>query len=343
MPLGIAQSIFKNNTYIDVSTYNSIGYWSQTSLKQAGYQRNLRFDHDGTYPATYFYDYLPEYDNSAGQLDGIITNNKTHDSTGPYFLGVTASVWFRGFPSNVMSNSILYAEGSKPGSNVGLDFSIQINTSGITSGANVSTFSANPANFSDLYLDGKWHHIWIQWRGRANDITKNRIYIDGKDITTNPTAGQVPVGGEEMNNYGPRHHIGGAAGHGTNDMSVNSQHTLDMADLWVRYADETDYIPNRHWWYNDGYVNLGSDGTASGAPQPTLFVRVDNNDPDWASSETHIIQTGVGNVKYIVNGGYMTGGSFNDAGFIPSSPFEYNEAMGGQITVYKSSGPRYLI
>ena len=335
MPIGFAASILspRNNNLGSPIPTGSKGYWSQTSTINTGNQRNLRWDHGGVYPATYMYNYFPAYDNSLGQLNGIVTNNKINDSTGPYYLGVTASVWFRGFPSDVMSNSILYAEGPIPSSGATLDFRIQINTTGIYSGANNSTFSAEPTNFSNLYLDGVWHHIWVHWRGRANNISQNRIFIDGVDKTTGTTPGIVPAGGEEMNNYGPRHHIGGAAGHGTSPNSENSQTTLDIADLYVLFADETNYIPNKSYWYNNGYVNLGNDGTLSGAPQPTLFVSVDSTDPDWASSETHIIQTGIGNVDFIVNGGKLNDSSFNDVG----------DGGSGQLTVYKSGGPQYIL
>jgi hypothetical protein len=292
MPLGISQYILCNNENL------SFGYWEQTSVRGGGEQRSLRFT---------------ESSSSIGN-----TSN------------ATVSLWFRGTTSEYDEKFILYGAETNPISDN--NFIIDIRREGGEPAGIFAAFHldgyggdrimAAPANFEDLYLNNQWHHLFVQFRGQGDNFYEHsRIYIDGVDKTT-AFRGQEYPGNPTI---GTLHSFSGYLG--AYSGNVDTENTIDIAEIWVKYGDSDNYIPNIDWFYNNGKaVNLGNDGTASGAPAPHLYLHEDGSNYD--SSGEHLIQDGISSLDgYIVNGGTLTG------------TLSHVGDATGQITAYDTGGP----
>jgi hypothetical protein len=303
MSFGIARALFSSNiTGAAIGTSPYVGYWQQSSIRGAGQQRSLRFTE------------------SSAQI--------------PTTVNATVSLWFRGTISEYDEKFVLYDSQTNPtsGSSFGVDIQRQngeparIFSAFFSPGYGADSLVAAPAEFENLYLDNQWHHVFVQFRGESNDSSLSKIYIDGVDQTTRNCAGTYP--GKTV--IGPRHDFCGYKG--AYQGNVNTETTIDMADIWVKYGNSTNYIPNLSWWYNNGKaVELGNDGTLSGAPAPDIFIHEAGTGYDISGE--HLIQDGVSSLDgYIVNGGTMTG------------TLSHVGDNTGQITAYDTGGPpRYSL
>ena len=299
MPLGIGRSIFSYSDQIAESPVSSIGYWEQTSIRGIGQQRSLRFTE------------------SSAQISNTVN--------------ATVSLWFRGTISEFGEKFILYNTETNPASDNSFGLDLHQNDpvygTGIFVAFNSPPYGADaiqaaPAEFENLYLDNQWHHVFAQFRGASNNSSLSKIYIDGVDQTTRNCAGTYPT----QTTIGPRHNFCGYKG-AYGPGYVDSETTIDMAEIWVRYGDSTNYIPNISWWYNNGQaVDLGNDGTASGAPAPHLYIHEAGSEYD--SSGEHLIQDGISSLDgYIIDGGTLTG------------TLSHVGDATGQITAYANGGP----
>ena len=239
MPLGFARSVLTQAAAAAASTDR--GFWKQaTAVSVGGSNANTAY--------------------AQFTKTSAVTSNTRN---------ILISCWFQVTASDFDTgdNDLFVLVSNFQGNNSrwGVDFE---KAAGITffyadnNGVN-SISTGNLSNtFQSTYVDGDWHHFWGQIR--PGSTADNKIYLDGVDKTTNTsamtgnsiTADTVYTVGNRDDNLG----------------SIET--TAKFANCYVLHGDSTNYISNISYWYNSGYVDLGTDGTASGAPAPTFYITV---------------------------------------------------------------------
>ena len=51
---------------------------------------------------------------------------------------------------------------------------------------------------------------------------------------------------------------------------------MDLTQIWYEYGDTSNWTGNLTYWYDSGPVNMGTDGTASGASAPEVFIYINS-------------------------------------------------------------------
>ena len=122
----------------------------------------------------------------------------------------------------------------------------------------IGTYSATYG--SGTYDDGEWHHFLFSRDGSAS---AKYAYVDGNSVTINVNAGR-DNGSADMWLGSDMTKISIMSGHGfTGETRIADIH---IADFFVdnTFIDITQ-TSNREKFYNNGPVDLGSDGTKSGS------------------------------------------------------------------------------
>ncbi len=139
---------------------------------------------------------------------------------------------------------------------------------GLSGGGGTSFSTGNlSSSFNGTYVDGDWHHLLVHARfGTSTSLSK--IYLDGVDKTTNA------LGGTESLHASATH--GSVAYFLGTDSSVLKENTMDLTQIWYEYGDTSNWTGNLTYWYDSGPVNMGTDGTASGASAPEVFIYINS-------------------------------------------------------------------
>jgi len=231
-----------------------IGYWSQTTAVDSSLKKNYKLTFDSA-PSD--------------------TNN------------FTASLWFRGTSADMETElpggtdtTYLISNFAGESSGEGGFLVILESTSAVAGarlqanlyqgdGGGAISMLAQPtssAYFDTTYLNNAWHHVFVQIRGGLTGsaaTNQNKIYIDGIDKTTSAWSETGGAGGTAE--VAAKTSF---AGDGTNLRETN----IDIADVWIDFGRSTDFRSNIAYWYDAGHVDLGSAGTTSGAPAPSIWV-----------------------------------------------------------------------
>lgn len=129
---------------------------------------------------------------------------------------------------------------------------------------------AKPASFETNYLDNQWHHFVIEGNV-ASPGGSAEVWLDGTSInsTTSWTlTGTVTEHDRLFHNCNPT-----VLGISYNDSRSS---TISFANIYLKFAKDQSVGSNITKFYDSGYVDLGTDGTASGLDQPELYMYVDS-------------------------------------------------------------------
>lgn len=238
MPVGFARSLLVSNTGTSVGVDK--GYWNQTDSIASQSYKGLKFTKSSSYSATSNLDISFWFKGTASDLD-------------PAFDAANV------FLNEGGQEDIFVVDMHKNYGITAIQFRFEYGGESISSHQNTNN------NFANSFLNNAWHHCYIQWRGRANDNTKSRIYLDGVDTTYSKTAGTMP-------SDTPVSTVSRIFNNGNKD----KRSLLNKADFYQIFGNTSNNLSTQTKWYNSGYVDLGADGTASGAPTPQIYLYVSN-------------------------------------------------------------------
>ena len=182
---------------------------------------------------------------------------------------ITASFWFRGTSASLPAEGVIKVFRTYTGNDEGI--SVDVRTEGIETviqadGDN-QILLARPANFSTNFLNNAWHHCVLEFEAGVN----GRCFIDGVDRETSDStvaAGTVSENRFAYVNGQPTETPTSAIYY---DANVS---TLRFSEIFVDFSKDYNIASNIAKFYSSGYVNMGSNGTASGLAQPDIFLTV---------------------------------------------------------------------
>lgn len=218
---------------------------------------------------------------AAGGLDGywypqgsissdtlsIVQWGDSSSTTAPFStLGdCTVAFWLRGFSSECASASdtTILRHGWSPtleGINIQWTNSFQDIQFQYKNGATVNYVSGS--TFAGI-TQGAWYHICMVVD--IDNSANSKLYVNGVDQATSATTGSS----KSVSNV----YIASLQDitRNTTTLETINQNYWDMAQF-VFYDSVVDDITK---FYNSGFVNLGTDGTASGLSQPPIYIYVD--------------------------------------------------------------------
>jgi|TARA_R110002051_G_scaffold216607_3_gene280896 hypothetical protein len=135
-------------------------------------------------------------------------------------------------------------------------------------GGGGTTFSTGnlSSSFNGTYIDGNWHHLFVHARFGSSTLL-SKIYLDGVDKTTNALGSTISL--HASTTMGSVAYILGK------DSSVLKENTMDISQIWYEYGDNSNWIAgDLQKWYDNGPVDMGTDGTASGLGAPEVFIYI---------------------------------------------------------------------
>jgi len=252
--------------------YSGSSFTVPTSAFTADEHTHLLIHGDGSNGSTNITDdpapYRPTWldTNDSYYLNGTVSSNSTSS------VDMTVAFWFR-HVSGMASDAapiILYAADSGVSNFTGIEYQggrlrVVTQSSGVLNDFLIGTYSASYG--SGTYDDGDWHHFLFSRDGSAS---AKHAYVDGNSVTINVNAGR-DNGSANM-----------WLGSSMQNISIMSEHGFDtggnrISDLHVTqiFVDNTfidiSQPSNREKFYNNGPVDMGSDGTSTGLDQPLIF------------------------------------------------------------------------
>ena len=135
------------------------------------------------------------------------------------------------------------------------------------SGGGGTTFSTGnlSSSFNGTYIDGDWHHLLVLARF-GTSASNSKIYLDGVDKTTNALSGTESLHGSTTH--------GSVAYFFGKDSSVLKENSMDISQIYYEYGNTSNWTGDVAKWYSSGPVDMGTDGTASGADAPEVFIYI---------------------------------------------------------------------
>ena len=186
---------------------------------------------------------------------------------------ITVAFWFR-HVSGMASDAapiLMYAADNAINNFTGIEYQggrIRVVTQDSGVGLNdfrVGTYSASYG--SGTYDDGDWHHFLFSRDGSAS---QKYAYVDGNSVSITVHAGRdtpsadMWLGGSMQNISIMSEHGFSTGGNRISDLHVTQ---LFVDNTFVDISQPS----NREKFYDNGPVDLGSDGTKSGLSQPLIF------------------------------------------------------------------------
>lgn len=129
-----------------------------------------------------------------------------------------------------------------------------------------------PANFATTYLDDNWHHCVMEY-GAISGSQNGRLFLDGVDKETEDGTDNITAT-ITNNRY---MYMNGAPATSAQNNGVyrdNNAGTLEMSQVWLDLSKDYNIASNLSKFYDNGWVDMGTDGTASGLTKPDIFLRV---------------------------------------------------------------------
>lgn len=147
---------------------------------------------------------------------------------------------------------------------------VQAGTQVGSGGGSFHFFKWSPANFATDYLDDEWHHFLFEVDGSSS-----KLFVDGVDKTSEAVDNNI--GGAAQGDIGgtTRYAFIGASTTARNDGSYNGFRTgtFQFCDVWFKKNTTGDLASNISSIYNNGWVDLNSDGRLNNTlPAPDIFV-----------------------------------------------------------------------
>lgn len=263
-----------------------IGYWSQTTPVDNSQKKNYKLTFDSAPSDTNNFTFSCWFRGTGADMETELPG------------GTDTTYLFSNFVGSGDGGFLIILENADAVS--GAQVQVVLYQGGASGAVNFRAQPGGSASFNTTYLNNEWHHLFVQIRGSLTGsalANQNRIFLDGVDVTTQTING-TPVGTAEVatkNTF---------AGDGTNLRET----TIDIADVYADFGTATDYTSDISAWYNSGHVNLGTDGTGGGAPQPSIWL-------------------------------HESGGSVAHGGSVSGTVALEGDA-GGVVTVYEGDGPR---
>ena len=189
----------------------------------------------------------------------------------------TLSFWFRGSTSDMDSYANICQF------RLGDDFAINCNLYKGTNINNLNCYTLNTSNpdtlnnidtgvtdFDYYYLNNQWHHCVFSFDSTTTTYTK-QCYLDGVQIVNTTVSNKRAVVNGTISRYmnvgaGPLNSPGGSY-----ENDPDGAHLLKIANFFYT-PSYIDLGTNISKFYNGGFVSLGTNGTASGLPQPQIYV-----------------------------------------------------------------------
>jgi len=210
----------------------------------------------------------------SGDTLAIVQWGDSTGTTAPFssVSDVTLSVWWRGF--NYANNEVANSQNDTPYMRYGWNptddgFQWQWPNSQqagrlqllFKNGGYIYT-DVSGGDFGALD-DGNWHHIYFVYD--ADNSGNSKIYVDGvSQSIVHGANGVANTSTVEIVSFQD-------ITRNTTSVETINQNYWDMAQF-VMYDSVVDDVSK---FYNSGFVNLGSDGTASGLSQPPIYIYVD--------------------------------------------------------------------
>lgn len=191
--------------------------------------------------------------------------------------GVTFAFWFRGNINDIPTdtNFVTIARLVYDGSGSQMGFKCELRSTGISfaiqGNGQQDTLEATPASFANNYLDDIWHCVVIESSG-AN-AAGGRIFIDGVDQETSDETD--PISG--LSDRHVMYFNGNPTASESGSYVDSGAGTLDYNYFFVDFSTNYNIASNQTKFYNSGYVDLGSSGTASGLAQPLIFIYLNDS------------------------------------------------------------------
>ena len=189
---------------------------------------------------------------------------------------LTGSIWFKGVAADIPSASDNVAVFRMQTDNdegiainirrTGWDVVIQERNYGN------ALFQCNPANFSTNFLDNNWHHFVFEY-GAVSGSQNGRGFLDGVDRET--TDGTDNITQAITNNrymYFNGNPLTAAVNNGT--YRDSDAGLIEFSQVWLDISKDYNIASNLTKFYNNGWVDMGTDGTGTGLTKPDIFLRV---------------------------------------------------------------------
>jgi len=185
---------------------------------------------------------------------------------------ITASFWFKGNSSSLPTDGTVKVFRTFVSESSGI--SVDIRTTGIETVIqdenNNFILQAFPANFSTNYLNNAWHHCVVEF-GAVSGSTSGRCFLDGIDKETSDTTNT----GVSFTNNRFAYVNGQPTETPTSAIYYDSNvSTLQFSEIFVDFSKDYNIASNIANFYSSGYVNMGTDGTASGLAKPDIFLTI---------------------------------------------------------------------
>jgi len=208
----------------------------------------------------------------SGNHAGVLLDGSTTNAYNNWVRLFVGSFWFNCTSSQLDTGTVGRIIDWQGGSSPNFDqnqFTVFITGTGVSffwiqNTYGTAAYSVSPTSWSTNYLDGKWHHV--AFKLNVSGPVK-QFYLDGVSQTMAGTdnSSNTPTFGRYASMF-----------YDTNNnttYTTTDQYGGKLHYLWLGSSD-VDLSADISKFYSSGYVNLGTDGTASGLSQPRLFIYV---------------------------------------------------------------------
>lgn len=134
------------------------------------------------------------------------------------------------------------------------------------------------ASNAELGIDGSWHQLMIVI---DCDDSSHRIWFDGVEKTYTSKSSSTTFNFATIKWFAFGAYLSNASpSSGNPTLSPINSHTVDIGPCAIWFSDINPQDDVSKWYDSantDGYVHLGTDGTASGLTQPSVYGYVDSN------------------------------------------------------------------
>ena len=196
-----------------------------------------------------------------GSGDYVIKNNFSFSDGGGGVTTATISAWFRA--SSNQTNKYIVSIPNDSGGDNGFDIGLNgVNT--IRSWLHTTGGENDGLSATVTYADNTWHHLVATYNG-----TTQYLYFDGVEVASDPAAGEITAGANEIN-IGRFGTFGGEFTGQVDEVRIHSRalSATEVAELY-REGAVLNKPPNNlglvgYWSFNEGTSTIATDFSGNG-------------------------------------------------------------------------------